>query len=197
MSNRYEYACPYCGKEFKTEKGITNHLEKCEKKARYEILSMNVDLYSNMYSLCSYLYGNRFSMCGDTKMFIVNDKHFKKIKDFTDYEIGLELYGKQDFIMYLIANKISINDWQKEQHLTNFLYDWLYYEDEKHAIQRSIKYLNDRGLNMETISPNRLFLALKYGNISVKYLKSINFDWQKNVDCEREELVSLKYFLRD
>ena len=100
-------------------------------------------------------------------------------------------------MIYLLGNKISINKWCEEEHLINFLYDWLYYEDENHAIKRSEKWLDDRGLLLQTISPNRLFLALKYGNISIKYVKYKNFDWENKVDCESDELTSLKYFLRD
>ena len=196
MSNRYEYTCPYCGKEFKTEKGITNHLEKCEKKNRYEILQIYPDLYANLYTICNYLYGNKFVMCGDCKKWMANDKYFKQVKDFTDYCIKSEVYSHQDFIMYLLANKVPFNKWKNESNLINFLYDWLYYEDEENAIKRSKKWLNDRDLSLETISPNRLFLALKYGNISVKYLKSMNYNWENNVDCESEEKTNLKYFLR-
>lgn len=191
-----DYICPYCYKIYKTLKGFEKHLNNCKKKENYELLSNYPDLFANMNMICGYLYNKKYYSINNKQFFMANDKNFSKVKNFTDYEVSIDLFGKIDFLTYLIANKISINDWTKEQHLTNFLYDWLYYENEEHAIKRSIKYLNDRGLNIETISPNRLFLALKYGNISVKYLKSINFDWEKNIDCESDEMVRLKYFLR-
>ena len=42
-----DYCCIYCGKTYKTEKGYLKHLEKCEKKNRYEILQIYPDLYAN------------------------------------------------------------------------------------------------------------------------------------------------------
>jgi len=192
------FQCQFCNKEYKTENGLKKHLEKCEKKSRYEMLMINHELFANMNLFCGQIYGKGFYTQNDkTILFMANEKHFKKIKEFTDYCIKTEVYSQQDFLMYLLSNKININQWCCEKHLINFLYDWLYYEDENHAIKRSEKWLNDRGLLLQTISPNRLFLALKYGNISIKYVKSKNFDWEKNIDCESEELNSLKYFLRD
>lgn len=191
------YKCVFCGKEYKSEKGLTKHLEKCEKKKRYEMLEINPELYANMNLLCNRLYSKKFNNpATNQKLFMANEKNFKKINDFTDYCLKVGVYSQQDFLMYLLANGISINKWCEEKHLINFLYDWLYHEDEKHAIDRSIKYLNDRNLTMETISPYRLYLALRYGNISIKYLKSINYNWEKNVDCDSDELFKLKYFLR-
>lgn len=192
------FTCPYCDKEYKTEKGLEKHLEKCEKKKHYEILSHYPNLYANMNLVCGTLYGKKYYNLGsEQKRFMAKEKHFKKIKEFTDYCTKMSVYSQEDFMMYLLGNKISINKWCEEEHLINFLYDWLYYEDENHAIKRSEKWLDDRGLLLQTISPNRLFLALKYGNISIKYVKYKNFDWENKVDCESEELTSLKYFLRD
>ena len=191
-----DYICPYCAKTYKTEKGLAKHLEKCVKKKNYDLLSGYPDLFANMNLVCGYLYKKKYYSLMNKQLFMANDRNFTKIKNFTDYEIGVGLYSKIDFIAYLLANKISINKWCEEEHLINFLYEWLYYEDEDHAIRRSIKWLEDRGLTIETISPNRLFLALRYGNISIKYLKSINYNWEKNVDCESDELIKLKYFLR-
>ena len=57
MPNFY---CQFCGKEFKTEGGFDRHQDKCEKKARYEMLLINPDLYANMHLICGKLYGKQF-----------------------------------------------------------------------------------------------------------------------------------------
>ena len=194
MPNFY---CQFCGKEFKTEGGFDRHQDKCEKKARYEMLLIDPDLYANMHLICGKLYGKQFYDQGNKeKIFMAKEKHFKKVKEFTDYCVKLGVYSQQDFLMYLLSNKININKWCEEQYLINFLYDWLYYEDENHAIKRSEKWFEDRNLTLKTISPYRLFLALKYGGISIKYLKSKNFNWENNIDCDSDEKAYLKYFLR-
>lgn len=194
MPNFY---CQFCGKEFKTETGFDKHQDKCEKKARYDILLIYPELFANMNLFCGQLYGKKYYDLGNgQKVFIAKEKHFKKVKDFTDYCTKIGVYSQQDFLMYLLTNKISINKWCEEEHLINFLHSWLYYEDKEHAIKRSEKWLADRSLSLDTISPNRLFLALKYGNISIKYINFKNFDWERNIDCDSDEKAYLKYFLR-
>ena len=190
------YVCPYCQKSYKTEKGCRKHVETCEKRKNYDMLTEDPDLFVNMNLICGFLYQKKYYNQDNKQLFMANDRIFSKVKKFTEYEQAMEVFGKIDFLTYLFANKISINKWCEEEHLINFLYNWLYYEDESHAVNRSINWLEKHNLTISTISPNRLFLALKYGNISVKYLNAIEYDWEHNIDCDSDELTKLKYFLR-
>ena len=84
------------------------HLEKCEKKKRYEMLEINPELYANMNLLCNRLYSKKFNNPEtNKKLFMANEKNFKKVNDFTDYCLKVGVYSQQDFLMYLLANGVK------------------------------------------------------------------------------------------
>ena len=191
--------CEFCGKEYKTEKGLEKHLLNCKVKQRLEVYNTNTLLKYNFVWFSKYFYpfGNKKVKDKDLPLFYCQSKYFDKLYELTKLEQTVELYTPEDYFNYLYCRKIKFTEWALEKHLLDFLYDWSYNEPLDHAIYRSKKYLENHNWTLETISPYNLFLALRYGNISFKYIKSVNFDWKKNIECESEEIAYLKYFLRD
>ena len=101
-----DYICPYCAKTYKTEKGLAKHLEKCVKKQNYDLLSNYPDLFANMNLVCRYLYKKKYYSLMNKQLFMANDRNFTKIKNFTDYEIGVGLYSKIYNLGILIFFKV-------------------------------------------------------------------------------------------
>ena len=190
--------CPYCEKEYKTQKGLDNHLLKCKIKQRLDVYNVNPLLkYNFTWFYKNYLpFANKKVKDSQLPLFYCKSRYFDKLLKLSELEIALELYSPEDYFNYLSSNKINFYDWDKEVHLLNFLYEWSYNEPLDHAIYRSEKYLKEHNWTLETINSEDLFLALRYGKISYKYIKEKKFDYEKKLLCDLDELRFLKYFLR-
>ena len=75
-----------------------------------------------------------------------------------------------------------MKDWSSSNTYKSWLYQYLKDEPETTSIKRSEDYLNQNGVTLDTISSNRLYLAIRYGLITNKYLKSKNFDVKSHLD---------------
>ena len=167
-----EFKCPYCEKVYKTEKGLEKHLVNCKIKQRLAIYNLNSLLRYNFTWFYKYVlpFANQKVKNTQLPLFYCKSKYFDRLWKLTQFEESVELYSPEDYMNYLLINKININQWCLEEHLFGFLYDWSGNEPLDHAIYRSKKYLENHNWTLETISPYNLFLALRYGNISFKYI---------------------------
>ena len=192
--------CPYCDKEYKTEKGLEKHLQKCKIKQRLDYYnSHSLIRYNFVWFYKFYLpFQSKKVKDKDIPLMHCKSKYFDRLLKLTNFEEVVELYSPEDYFNYLVMNKININEWCDEQNLLNFLYEWSFNEPLEHAIYRSEKWLNEHNLTLETISGSDLFDCLKYGKLSYKYIQENGFDYANKLDiyCDIDELRFLKYFLR-
>lgn len=77
---------------------------------------------------------------------------------------------------------IEMKNWTSSTAYRSWLFQYLKEEPEAASIKRSVDYLNQIGATLETISQNRLYLAIRYGLITNKYLKTQNFDVKSHLD---------------
>ena len=172
--------CEFCGKEFKTEKGFQKHM--CEKKKRY----VNFDEigYQVWLTICN-VYKVRLPRNPTSEMLklrFITDKSYKAICLFAHWTIDVGVLNVFSYISFLKKNMISMKDWSSSNTYKSWLYQYLKDEPETTSIKRSEDYLNQNGVTLDTISSNRLYLAIRYGLITNKYLKSKNFDVKSHLD---------------
>jgi hypothetical protein len=172
-----EFKCIYCGKVYKTQKGFEKH--HCEKMDRYNETTEATDYVYNIVNSFYKLSKNTPKTLEERKFIIINSRYYKDIKALEKWAIETQPINFYEYIHYLYSSKVSINDWTKSFTYKNFLFDYLAKEPPAIAIKRSEDYLTNNGLTIDTISSNRLYLAILYGHISRKYLEYIHVDVSK------------------
>ena len=168
------FKCEFCGKEFKTESGFQKHC--CEKKRRYnEFDEVAFRIWSIIGSVFNVRYPKNITTDGIKKMFI-NDKSYKAIIMFAHWAVDTGELDIVSYLKFLKHNVVPMKQWSQSRVYNAWLIQFLKNEPLSMATKRAEDYLEGLGLTLETISQNRLYLAIKYGIISVKYLKSKDFD---------------------
>lgn len=172
--------CEFCGKEFKTEKGFSRHM--CEKKERY--VNFNTIAYRVWLTICN-VFRIRLPQSQDEellKMKFIQDKSYKAYVTFAQWLLDTSVIDVFSYITFLNTHQVAMKDWTKPNVYKSWLYEFLKNEPDALSINRSKKYLESNGLTLETISSNRLYLAIRYGWITNKYLKLQNFDVREHLD---------------
>ena len=170
--------CVFCNKVLKTESGFNKHM--CEKKQRF--VEFNEPAYM-VWLMMANIFRTRIPKDdNEKKIAFVKDSFYNQTVTFTKWVLETEVINLFDYMMFLKQNNVKMTDWTNSRVYHNWLYSFLKNESEAIAIKRSQDYLANNGLDLETISGNRLFLAIKYGKISNKYLKFCNYDVRQKVD---------------
>ena len=174
--------CEFCGKEFKTEKGFQKHM--CEKKRRFVEFD-NVG-YQVWLRICNIFKIRLPKVNGDDdiplRMRFINDKSYKAICLFARWVIDVGVLNPFSYISFLKTNMVEMKNWTSSTAYRSWLFQYLKEEPEAASIKRSVDYLNQIGATLDTISQNRLYLAIRYGLITNKYLKTQNFDVKSHLD---------------
>lgn len=158
------YKCHHCGKEYKSEKWFKNH--KCTYMKKEE--SFNEIAYNVWLMLCK-LYHIKLSK--DPKKQYLKSSYTKFCQQFADWIVGINIIDLEAYINYVMRFQYKPYHWINDKLYRQFLNEYIENEPLEQAIKRSEKYLFDNGLNMSTISSNRLQLLVDCGQISKKYLE--------------------------
>lgn len=174
------YKCEFCGKEFKTDKGFNKHL--CEKKKRF--VNFDEISYQVWLTICN-VFKIRLPKNRDDKTLrlkFINDKSYKALCNFAHWLVDTGIINAFSYISFLKTNMIPMKQWTASNTHKAWLYQYLKDEPEATSIKRSEDYLKQIGVTLDTISQNRLYLAIRYGLITNKYLKSKKFNVQSVLD---------------
>lgn len=188
-----EYICKFCGKQFKTEKGFQKH--HCEKMDRWNNFNWFGFLAFNMFSKSNHI--KIYDSEEEQKLNFIKSKYYKEFDKFGKWLLEMNVIDVPSYIKYLIKFVIPIHQWCSEKILRCFLYDYLRTEPISCAIVRSEKYLQEHNVSLDNISSGRLYIALKNGFISNRYLQTKNFDYRNLLkNCLSEnEFNQLEWFL--
>lgn len=173
------YKCKYCGKEYKTQKGLEKH--HCIQMDRYnevnDVTQYVFTIVNTYYNLCN------LPTDKEERIFaIINSKFFTMIKDLEKWAIETIPVNFIEYVKFLKANLVPFNKWTLPHTYHCFLYKYLKEESATLAIMRGEKYLKDNNISLDNISSNRLYLAIKYGQLSKKFLDYMNFNPKKMLD---------------
>lgn len=174
------FKCNYCGKSYKTERGFTNH--KCEYKNRYESL-INNDYFSIWLAFKTI---NRLVVNKDIekeKRAFITSAQYKQFVEFSEWCKNIEMLNVVSYLEYLNKFNIPLKLWCTDKTYRAFLETYITNELNSIAIDRCEKYLSENGLNINTISQNRLYILMLSGKISKKYLNHVGFNYKTYLDC--------------
>ena len=188
-----EFICKYCGKKFKTEKGFQKH--HCEKMERWNNFNWLGYLAFNMFSKSNHI--KIYKDDEKQKMNFIQSHYYKEFDKFGKWVLEMNVIDIPEYIKYLIKFAVPIKEWYCEKTLRWFLCCYLRTESMASAIQRSEKYLQDNNITLETISSSRLYLALRNGFISNKFLLKNNFDYKQILrnNLSENDFNQLEWFL--
>lgn len=167
------YKCKYCGKEYKTQKGLEKH--HCVQMDRYnevnDVTQYVFTIVNTYYKFC------KLPTDKEERIFtIINSKFFQIIKDLEKWAIETLPINLIEYVKFLSINNVPMNKWMIPHTYHCFLYKYLKEESASIAIIRGERYLKDNSISLNNISSNRLYLAIKYGQLSKKFFDYMKFN---------------------
>ena len=182
------YACPFCSKEYKSEKLFKKHT--CKQMERFDYCSKKN--YLKHWDILKTIYKIKYkkNYFNNPYFDLINSKVYNQAIKFFDF---CELYNIEDIRPYLeYANLMHIPLYMcnNNQTYSNFIKWRNVNEHPLLAKERTEKYLSDNNISLNTISQNRLYFGILSGNISSKYLKNIGFDVTKILDNKQLQDIS-------
>lgn len=173
------FECKYCGKVYKTQKGLEKH--HCKEMDRYNDLTDVTDYVYTIFHI-NYVNSKMPSDKEERKMLIIKSKYYDIVKSLEKWAVETNPINFMEYVKYLKNNLVPFKKWTLDHTYHCFLYQYLKEESTAIAIQRAETFLKNNGLTIDTISSNRLFLAIKYGMLSPKYLKYVGVNAAEKLD---------------
>ena len=162
--------CPFCKKEFKTEKGFEKHT--CLKKERYEKFNtLAYRLWLQWHKFCQLRVSNDEEK---NKLRFISSKEYNHFDKFTNYLIELNPINAYEYVRWLVNHNVKLYNWDKPDIYHQWIVEYLTNENEIVACKRSEMFLEQECADINNISEHRLFLYLYYGKVSPYYIKKID-----------------------
>lgn len=183
------WACPLCNKKYKTESGFKKH--RCIYMERLESLKQPV---LDMWLVFMKVYKCKIPSSKEDmiKKFIKDGALYNTFTSLNSWFTDIRIPDIYKFFEFTKQYNIPVKDWKKEAVYYNYIVDFINSENEILAIKRSEDYLIANNLVLEKISSNRLYLMLKFGNISKKYLQHKQYNVRAVLDNgQLKDLVGL------
>jgi len=174
------YKCHCCGKELKTEAGFKKHF--CKFQQRF------IEVETNNWYPYWLLFKTVFNIKtkkDTTKEYydFIHSPFYKDISAFFSWATSSQILDMRSYMKYLRENRHPIKTWCNDILYKDYLKKYIANELPLIAIDRSKKYLKDNNIN--ELSQNTLYFGILSGNISNKYLKSINIDSKNILDAKQ------------
>lgn len=178
------FTCKYCGKVYKTCKGLEKH--HCEQMDRYETITDTTIYVFNIVNLNYKIYPKALpTVEEELKYIICNSKYYGIIKALEKWALETNPLNFVEYVKYLRDNQVNYKSWTKDLVYRNYLIKYLREEPLSIAINRGENFLKSIGVTIDSISSNRLYLAIKYGTISKKYLDYLGVNVNNKLDSQQ------------
>lgn len=188
--------CDHCNRVFVRENTLLKHI--CEQKRRW----LDRDKLSNRiaYSAWKQYYQqhhpNKRSL--EYKDFISNS-YYGAFAKFGIYCAEVHAINPGAYAIYLVKNKVSIDNWASDKNYTKYLIEYLRLENHLDAVKRSLEHLvdiaNDENIQLSDvfrfINSNKLCYMLTAGKISpwVLYHSKTGVEFLSKLDQSQTNLV--------
>ena len=195
-SNIEQRKCDHCNRVFVRESTLLKHI--CEQKRRW----LDKDKLSNRiaYSAWKQYYQqhhpNKRSL--EYKDFITNS-FYSAFTKFGIYCAEIHAINPGAYAIYLVKNKISIDNWASDRNYTKYLIEYMRLENHLDAVKRSLECLvdiaNDENIQLSDvfkfINGNKLCYMLASGKISpwVLYHSKTGVEFLSKLDQSQVSLV--------
>jgi hypothetical protein len=148
--------CEFCDRKFVRENSLIKHV--CEKKRRWQEKDNKANVVG--YSSWRRFYETNTNKKKNSYKEFINSSYYGAFVKFGSYCMNVNCINVNRYVDYLLDNKISIDNWNKDTHYTKYLLDLLKSEDPFDAIKRSVETTLDLAAQFDI--PNKD--VFRYGN---------------------------------
>lgn len=135
-----EFGCEFCGRQFKRQSTILNHI--CEYKHRW----LEKDRHGNRIGFQSWLQfysKTNASKKHNTYEVFIKSAYYTAFVKFGSYCTEINALNISRFVDWLLKNQIKIDSWTSDSTYTRYLIEYLREEDPYDAIARSVISTNE------------------------------------------------------
>jgi len=193
-----KFQCNFCKREFIREKSLFNHI--CEQRRRWDsrdekIVKLGFCCWLKWYELSN-------TKVHHSKKYKFEDfmksKYYLAFVKLGKHLTGTKILSSEQFLKYVIKNRIKLDDWCKEYVYDGYVRDVCKRENVELALERQIQIMMDWSEEnneewtkyFETVHPNEAIKLIKTGRIS-PWIVLNSFSIYKLFDRMDEEQVSL------
>lgn len=135
-----EFGCEFCGRQFKRQSTILNHI--CEYKHRW----LEKDRQGNRIGFQAWLqFYKKTSASKKNKTYeeFIKSAYYTAFVKFGSYCAEVNALNVSRFVDWLLKNQIKLDTWNSDQTYTKYLTEYLREEDPFDAIARSVNTTNE------------------------------------------------------
>lgn len=188
--------CDHCNREFARPSTLLKHV--CEQKRRY----LDRDRPSNRIGYMAWK--QYYQLHHPNKKNLeysdfMNSSYYSAFVRFGIYCSDIKAINSNAFSIYLVKNRVSIDNWASDTSYTKYLIDYLKYENCMDAVKRSIENLldiaNNQNVNLSDvfryINSNKICHMIATGKISpwVVYQSSTGKDFLSKLDTSQTTMI--------
>lgn len=190
-----EYSCEFCSRSFIRENTMLKHL--CETKRRWQ----DKDKHGNRIGHAAFVqfYNKHSRKSKKDYMDFAKSAYYTAFVKFGNYCVDAQVLNPGRYADWLLKEKVSIDNWNRDTNYTRFIMDFLKSEDPLDAIARSIETCislaeNDKIPSKDTLrygNRNKICFEITKGKISpwmlyhsvsgVEFIESLDVTQQKMI----------------
>lgn len=191
-----ENKCDHCNREFVRPSTLLKHI--CEQKRRY----LDRDRPSNRMGYLAWKQYYQLHHPNKKNLeynHFMNSSYYSAFVKFGTYCSDIKAINSNAFALYLVKNRIPIDNWASDVSYTKYLIEYLKYENCMDAVKRSIENLldiaNDQNVNLSDvfryINSNKICHMIATGKVSpwVVYQSSTGKDFLSKLDTTQTTMI--------
>lgn len=190
-----KHRCEFCDREFVRENTLVTHI--CETKRRYN----DRDRVGNRLGFVSWsqFYSRHSRRQKKDYMDFARSAYYTAFVKFGNYCHEAQVINVSRYVDWLLAEKISIDHWNRDSNYTKFIIDYLKTEDPLDAIARSIEStvalaVLDSIQTRDTFrygNRNRICFAITQGRISpwMLYHSESGIQFIESLDVTQQKMI--------
>lgn len=191
-----ENKCDHCNRQFVRPSTFLKHM--CEQKRRY----LDRDRPSNRIGYLAWKQYYQQHHPNKKKLDysdFMNSSYYSAFVKFGSYCYAVKAINSNAFSLYLVKNRIPIDNWASDRSYTKYLVEYLKYENCMDAVKRSIENLldiaNDQNVNLSDVfryvNSNKICHLITTGKISpwVVYQSNTGKDFLSKLDTSQTTMI--------
>jgi hypothetical protein len=185
--------CEYCKKTFARESSIITHV--CQQKKRYLCKDNRIEKLA-FTLFCNW---NKIAI-GSTKNMLINgfisSRYYNAFVSFAQYIIDVKVINPEEFLLWLIINKVKIDNWAKDSTYSKYLIEYSQRETPERAAERFVRHAEKWAASnnaqwheyFTSASPNLIVHDITMGKISPWILLGVDQAKETLLDLPEELL---------
>lgn len=192
-----ELHCEHCGRNFVRATSAMKHL--CERKQRW----MNRDLVSSRLGYNAWLkFYEQTSTSHKNRDFreFTHSNYYTAFVRWGNYCHSIDAVNPEAYLLWLLKNKIGIDQWAQDTNYDRYLQEFLRAEDALDAVNRAFRWAQDYAEELDAPTNH----CLRYGNVNrvlrditkgkvspwVLYHSATGYEFLSKLNPDQEALIT-------